>query len=209
MDQHINPKFSFADLAAMGLSQAVDYIHGRVDRPQNYSVIERLPELKNYIDSCSKTPYFNLGSEQGEVYMERDWLIPKSATNPAARVHVIHRSDLDRASHNHPWNHVSVILCNGYFELIPSPTGQDELDALPVGMRDSARIWEPMLAVWRGEGDVVFRLNTDRHKLIVPGQDKPVSLFMTAKKSDEWGFFTPDGFIVHTEYLNTDVNEIQ
>lgn len=209
MEKNTKLQFEFTELSSMGLSDAIEYIHGRATKPKTHSIAQHLPALKQYIDSCSLIPYFNLGSSQGDIYMQRDWLIPKSETNPAARVHVIHRSDLDRASHNHPWDHVSVILSNGYFELMPSPTGEDELDALPVSLRDCARIWEPMLAVWRGAGDVICRRSTDRHKLIVPGEEKPVSLFMTAKKSTEWGFFTPDGFVLHTDYLNTDVGEIQ
>lgn len=202
--------FSLDDLRRFGLSQAVDFVYGKVSKPQDFNLSGEVNALKAYLEKVTKTPYYHLGSQDGGLYMEREWLIEKSEHGPAARVHRIHRSDLDRAAHNHPWNHFSVILEHGYYELVPSVNCKMNLSVMPPHLREQVGALEPLLAIERNVGDVIFRTPNMRHKLIVRAQSlKPLTLFVTAPKTQEWGFFTQNGFVVHTDYLNLDVHEIQ
>lgn len=209
MSQILAPVFSFDRLSEFGLGKAVDFIHGRCPKPEDFNIGQSLPSLIQYLSHVSTQPYYALGSNQGGLYMERDWLIAKSADKPAARVHRIHRSDLDRHAHNHPWNHFSVILEHGYFELVPSTDGQNHFECMPDELRATMHCWEPLTAIRRHPGDVVFRSPENRHKLVVLAPDKkPLTLFATAPKGVDWGFFTESGFVVHTQYLGIDVQEM-
>lgn len=201
--------FSLDSLRTFGLSDAIDFVQGKAAQPKDFNLEGKIDDLIAYLNHVNKTPYYHLGSEQGGLYMERDWLIPKSEDKPAARVHRIHRSDLDRAAHNHPWNHFSVILEHGYYELVPSPNGQEDFSAIPEEMHWLIGSEEPLFAIRRRKGDVVFRTPEMRHKLVVLSDDqKPLTLFVTAPKSKDWGFFTKEGFVIHTQYLKADVQEL-
>jgi hypothetical protein len=49
------------------------------------------------------------------VYMERWWWVPRNwALN--VYLHIVRRSDDDRALHDHPWFSFSIVLDGGYFE---------------------------------------------------------------------------------------------
>lgn len=201
--------FTLNSLSQFGLSAAVDFVSGRGPKPEDFNLGDLTDPLLTRLQSVYTMPYYALGSNEGGLYMERDWLIPKTEHLPAARVHRIHRSDLDRAAHNHPWNHFSVILEHGYYELIPSPTGVEDFSVIPQPLRDQIGSEEPLFAIRREKGDVIFRTPEMRHKLVVLSEDeKPLTLFVTAPKTDDWGFFTENGFILHTDYLNLDVHEI-
>lgn len=205
---HSTP-FELDSLSQFGLTQAVAFVRGQCAKPLDFNLGEQLSPLIEHLDAASKSPYYNLGSEQRGLYMEREWLIEKSKENPAARVHRIHRSDLDRAAHNHPWNHFSVILEYGYYELVPSLNGKENLAVMPPHLRDQVSAIEPLMAIERKPGDVIFRTPNMRHKLIVRAPSlKPLTLFVTAKKSQEWGFFTETGFVEHTVYLNGNVQTV-
>jgi hypothetical protein len=141
------------------------------------------------IARATRTPYFHL-----KGYMLRYWLVPYKtagsardtgcgivswrrpiarllqACGIAVRVHVILRSDNDRALHDHPWNYVSVILKGSYVEVTP---GGFKL---------------------RKPGSIAFRRATDKHRLVlVPGEsagdDNVVTLFITTRSRQSWGFF--------------------
>lgn len=130
---------------------------------------------------ASKTPYFHL-----DGYMERFWLIPKTAGLPlSARVHRILRSDDDSAMHDHPWWNWSFVLENGYHEVMPVPAN----GVLPKGaVMLEGNPHEPACVVHRPPGSFVRRTTASRHRLIL--LDGPVlSVFAMGRKSAEWGFW--------------------
>src|SRR5258707_1186927 len=61
---------------------------------------------------------FNIGG-QGDVYLERWWVIPR---NRYFNIYLHHflRSDDDRALHDHPWWNLSVLLKGKYLEHRPT-----------------------------------------------------------------------------------------
>lgn len=66
------------------------------------------------------TPYFPIHNKDKTVYMNRWWVIfPRRWQGEyGARVQEICTSDDDRAVHDHPWPFWSIILKNGYFEIL-------------------------------------------------------------------------------------------
>lgn len=114
-----------------------------------------------------RNPDFVIGNP-ADSYMDR-WHILRT---PFFRLylHVIKRSDDDRALHDHPsWN-LSVLLSGSYTE-ITSHDGSVYLD--------------------RTAGDVVFRPAVKPHRLVVSDAHGAVTLWFRGPKIREWGFW-PD-----------------
>ena len=148
---------------------------------------------------AKRTPYYDLPG-----YMLRYWLVPYSREiihgdgklhgtgrvkwyrrpfsrllqffNISARVHVILRSDTGRDFHDHPWNYCTIILRGGYWEYTPN------------GAR------------WRGPGSVLFRKASSWHRLGVPAGGNAVTIFITGKRIQRWGFLVNGKKVPYTEY---------
>lgn len=125
--------------------------------------------------------------ESVPVYMERWWLIPRNwAFN--IYVHIVRRSDDDRALHDHPWWSLSIVLEGGYYE--------ETIEAGGVHRR-----------VWRGPGSVKFRrTGSMAHRLELfrytnlPGalddEEQPCkTIFITGPVLRRWGFHHPSGWV--------------
>jgi len=92
-------------------------------------------------------------------------------------LHWFSGSDDARALHDHPWWNVSVVLSGEYREVL--------VDRVVI----------------RRAGDVVFRRATTAHRIVV--ENGPVcTLFITGRRSREWGFRTQTGFIPWKEYTD-------
>jgi hypothetical protein len=163
-----------------------------------------------------RNPYFHLSD-----YMERFWLVKHNdqKSNRAARVHHIKRSDHDRALHDHPWNNCSIVMRNGYWEVVPGAFQQSlengtllttpafaelgaTIAALPGAQvpRAQRNAYAAMGVHWRGRGAIVRRRATSLHRLVLPAGREAWSLFMMGPKIREWGFQTPGGWVHNVEY---------
>jgi len=112
-----------------------------------------------------------IGQEPGRPDYLRRWLtIPKNRAGNSY-LHLIGRSDDDRALHDHPWDNVSIIIDGRYIE--HTPEGQ----------------------FVRHPGDIVHRKATDRHRLELIDGAPVTSLFIVGPKIREWGFWCPQGFV--------------
>jgi len=92
-------------------------------------------------------------------------------------LHHILRSDEDPDLHCHPWNFVSIILWEGYLEVLPG---------------DIIRRIRP--------GNVVRHRAPDAHRLILR-RPAWTLVFMTGKKR-KWGFHTKNGWMKHSDYFD-------
>jgi hypothetical protein len=92
-------------------------------------------------------------------------------------LHHILRSDEDADCHCHPWNFVSIILWEGYLEVLSG---------------DVIR--------WIRPGNVVRHRATDAHRLIL-SRPAWTLVFVTGKKR-KWGFHTKDGWVGHAAYFD-------
>lgn len=125
------------------------------------------------------------------VYMRR-WFIARKSRLPFVShamenvyLHNVMRSDDDRALHDHPWWNISIVLWGGYYE------------HMPLNRQGYAEGWDRRtVRKWRGIGSIVYRKATYAHRLELPAHaQKPTwTIFITGKKSREWGFLCLDGW---------------
>jgi hypothetical protein len=126
-------------------------------------------------------------------YMNRWWLVPYATrkyegcglvswSSPlrrvlqnfgiAVRVHEILSSDYDRSPHNHPWDYWTLILSGGYEEHEYTDDGHY------------------VASHWRGPGTFLRKRAESMHRLeIRPYGDPVVTLFVTFKQTNKWGFY--------------------
>jgi hypothetical protein len=100
-------------------------------------------------------------------------------------LHNVVRNDDDRAPHDHPWWNISIVLWGGYYE------------HMPLYHYGYVRGYERRTRkVWRGMGSVVFRKAENMHRLELPtyAPKQTWTLFITGKKSREWGFWCQSGW---------------
>lgn len=104
-------------------------------------------------------------------------------------LHVIVRSDDDRALHDHPAANLSLILRGGYVEVMPDRKGMADLgETNPTP--DS-----PVLLRHRRAGDIVLRRATAQHRLVLdPMTGYALTVFVFGPKLRDWGFWCWHGF---------------
>lgn len=105
------------------------------------------------------------------------------------KIHKILLSD-DACLHDHPWSFLSIVLKNGYKEHYFNHPAHKIVDPnLSAHMRGSKQIKAPA---------ILFRRANWAHRLEI---DKPaLTLVVTFKKTRQWGFFTPSGWIKWFNY---------
>lgn len=122
----------------------------------------------------SRPPDQTIGDDPDNLYLKRWFLTPRSP-HGNVYLHVILRSDDDRALHDHPWDNSSLIIDGGYFEHAPGG-----------------------IVIWREPGWSGDRKAGQAHRLELDHQDGRnvpcVSLFMTGPKVREWGFHCDGGW---------------
>jgi hypothetical protein len=113
----------------------------------------------------------------GNPYLYR-WHLQSGDKGPGMYFHVQVASDPERPLHTHPWDNMSVILAGAYLE---------ELQHAPPS---SIKLTLPRL-----KGDVIFRLATEAHRLVLPGGvPYTMTQFAFGPKINHWGFWYSDGF---------------
>lgn len=127
------------------------------------------------------------------------------------RAHTILRSDSDRHLHDHPSWSLSIVLEGGYWEVFePTQYALDRLDIyyrlLECLERETPDSWlcAHYGIHWRGPGAIVFRRATDFHRLVLPRGSIAKSIFAMGKRSNSWGFKTPEGKVYWRTYLGLD-----
>lgn len=128
--------------------------------------------------SLSRKPDFIIGPEN-YPYLRRWWVIPRNRFFNIY-LHNILRSDDDRATHDHPWLSLSIILTGGYDEVLS----------------DSVK-------VRREPGELIFRRPTTMHRIIVDGPRYAAwTLFLTGPIVRTWGFACPQGWRPWFEFVS-------
>lgn len=99
---------------------------------------------------------------------------------PNLYLHIVLRSDDDRALHDHPWPNLSIPISGCIIE-----------HTIAAGGIHHRRTLRP--------GDLVFRRGPSAHRLEVPSErtGNYWSLFLTGWRSREWGFHCPERGWVH------------
>ena len=128
----------------------------------------------------SRAPDQVIGGEENP-YLSRWYLLPKNYYFNIM-VHEYHRSDDDRANHDHPWWNLSFVLRGGFMEWS--------------GPYDEGGVF------LRVQGDVVRRRPEAAHRIELFDKRPvaPVTLFLTGPKVREWGFWCPKGWRHNAEF---------
>jgi len=106
-------------------------------------------------------------------------------------VHYIRENDNDEALHDHRIVTLSLILNNAYRE-------EMHIRGLPKHDSNGQRI---SMIVERKEGDIVFRLPTTPHALLLGYERHPVTtLFITGPTVRKWGFWCSKGWKPWDQY---------
>lgn len=119
------------------------------------------------------------------------------------RIHHIWTSD-DWCLHDHPWHFMSIILKNGYTEVVEGSIRN--INGRPVG-KEFAKANPILCKIWHWPGAVLFRPATFKHRIelnqidIGNGHFVPIPawslLFMIPTKRD-WGIWDKGTFFSHT-----------
>jgi hypothetical protein len=118
----------------------------------------------------------------GDAYLQRWYLVRK----PGIRNLYLHRymgSDDDRALHDHPWSSWSILLWGHIVEITE---------------KGEKRIW-PWIPKYRSA--------TYSHRLILKS-NRALTLFYTGKKTREWGFHCPKGWVHWRDFTDPDGNQV-
>jgi hypothetical protein len=91
-------------------------------------------------------------------------------------IHVFHRSDADDL-HDHPWSFLTMILWRGYFDITAKG-------------RENLRF-----------GWMRFRKAEHQHRVELREGKKAVTLVVMFRRRRNWGFLTPSGWTIWTEYF--------
>lgn len=118
-----------------------------------------------------------------DPYLKRWFIIPRNRWFNIY-LHHFHRSDDDRALHDHPWRNLSILLSGSYLE---------HLQNGDVKLRKPWRPW----AFWR----LPRRGPTFAHRVELIDGQKVWTLFLTGRKVRTWGFLCPRGWIPWTEFV--------
>lgn len=104
-------------------------------------------------------------------------------------IHWIHREDLDRDMHNHPWPFLAIALKGGYMQQYQH-ADQSTHHLGSVSTRTG----------WRGRLNWMPR--SSRHRIAIVQPAGAVTLVFRGPKTQHWGFFTPTGFVPWENYVD-------
>lgn len=113
--------------------------------------------------------------------------------------HIFHRSDYDRACHDHPWPFYSLILWGGYTEVRPTAGARE---ALAEGQQ-VADLEKTLERVPYYPGNVLFRPSHWAHRIELEPGKKSYSLCLILPKEREWGFFLKEGWKHWKEFVSS------
>lgn len=125
-----------------------------------------------------------------DPYLTRWFLIRRERF--AVYLHRFHRSDEDRALHDHPWSFITIILWRGYTEHFRRVKG------VTIDYRESPSVktveYEEVKCR-RWPGMLIYRPATWRHRVELINGKPSWSLIIRFTKWREWGFWTDSGFV--------------
>lgn len=159
-----------------------------------------------------RPPDFCIGPE-GDHYLRR-WHV-RSTKGPKGKdlrwnvyLHEFLRDDNDEALHDHPYASCSIILANGYKEVMftRTPLTDTYLGVRVFRVEGDPRNYKEMP---RRPGQLVFRAAIDAHRVVlnhdaVGHQVRAISLFIIGPRVRTWGFYCLKGWIPYTKFADVD-----
>lgn len=158
-------------------------------------------------------PHFIIGPLDNP-YLWRWHLLPRNRWFNVY-LHKVLRDDDDRALHDHPYDNISIVLKGGYVEvLLQKPWTADWAHLTIHGNRLHPTVARdaqpPHRRVRRRPGSIVFRRAYQPHRLELPMKGDVMnwhkqpswSLFITFRRTREWGFWCARGWVPQQEYVS-------
>lgn len=171
-----------------------------------WSVIARIVTIhsvrRRLIARAQRTPYTHITGPDGSIYMGRWWLFnPYPAKSdgrkrrwgdwlPSVRLHHIHRPDVDRHLHDHPWNARTIILWGWYREELP-----------PSRMVSGVELRNFRTRFVRDTGRLLFG---QYHRIDEVAEGGVWTLFITWRYRGTWGFNVDGRKVPWREYLGVE-----
>lgn len=157
-------------------------------------------QTERFISFYKKTVISRLGDNGKESYLIRWTLF--SCPWFSIKVHKILVSD-DDCLHDHPWSYLSLILSGGYWEETPN-LEKGLADAVSAAVNSDSEDTGIIARVskrgrWYGPGSILWRPAPGSiHRLVL--YEPAMTLIITFKRVQEWGFFTKAGWIPWFKY---------
>ncbi|MBN8740701.1 MAG: hypothetical protein BGP24_14780 [Lysobacterales bacterium 69-70] len=133
-----------------------------------------------------RDPDVIIGGEDSP-YLLRWFVIPRNRCLNVY-LHEFHRSDDDRALHDHPWINCSLLLDGEYTEHTIAASGIHE-------------------RVVRRAGDVIVRTAKHAHRIELHA-GICTTLFITGPRLREWGFHCPAGWVPWRKFTSASGREV-
>lgn len=155
----------------------------------------------------SRPPDFVVGEPGAVPYLQR-WYLVKTRWG-SLYLHKFCQSDDDRALHDHPYHNVSLVLSEGYYEVMrvkDAPLNlfnvKDHFFFEEVSEPFQGAVIElKLIGVWTSEGTVRSRKATMPHRIEIIPDSNPVTLFFCGPRIREWGFWCPQGWVPWTKFV--------
>jgi hypothetical protein len=150
---------------------------------------------------------------EGDPYLTR-WFIIRTRLI-GIFLHRFHRSDEDRALHDHPWTFISIILWRGYWEhtekVFPcsscASTGRvfrdvaagTSVSCCPV-CEGTGIFHELPLRKRKWPGMILFRRAEHKHRVELVDKKEAWTLIIRFRRRREWGYHLETGWQHHAEW---------
>jgi len=143
----------------------------------------------NYVNSRPFCKKKIIRRGNNEAYLVRYSFLWLSCKWWAVKVHHILLSD-DACPHSHPWAFISIMLWGGYLEHRLTKEPNYNLSEPPFKEIKTQHSYSFGSILWRPKNTI------HRLELVKPCW----TLVVTFRKVQDWGFYTPKGFVQHEQY---------
>ena len=142
-------------------------------------LLEKIGRKKTVLDRGPSHPKFN----EAKPWLNRYYVLFRHRPRWFPFNIIIHEmldDDHGEGVHNHLCPYITIIIRGGYWEY--TPAGK----------------------FWRGPWSCICRKSDSKHRIeLEPSVGDCWTLFIPGKKNREWGFHTENGWVKHSEYLQT------
>ena len=139
----------------------------------------------------------------GDKYLTRWYLFLRKRV--AIFLHLFHRSDEDRALHDHPWNFISLLLWRGYREhttkrcpICVGGIGYNVFAPVPCPTCHGKEVVPSIKRKWPGM--ILYRPAEWTHRVELIDHKPALTLIIRFKGRREWGYHLPTGWLSHDKW---------
>lgn len=151
----------------------------------------------------AKIPHTTIVNCFGDKYLTRWYLFRRKSMG--LFLHLFHRSDEDRAFHDHPWNFISLILWRGYHEhtdirctLCVGGLGYNAFSPVACPRCNGTEIERVKRRKYPGM--ILYRPAEWAHRVELLDGKPALTLILRFKNRREWGYHLATGWLSHDKW---------